>query len=225
MVLCPLLTSWPIETESIPEPPRVSNKSFHPICLIYSPLVPYDIGRPDSWFSYPKRKALYPVSVRHIRFLSTASFRSPFARDTLACDYRIPVIMAPKGLEVISLAPIRLTTCPAHQECLRHGGLNTSCMAYLQECRSAAADSNTIHTYFLQEYRSSGAERQNSKTATRRHFVFEPQRGDILMAHFNQFLSIRYSIRYVVCHWHEGGIYWKLISKTRFHFFTIFLFS
>jgi len=24
--------------------------------------------------------------------------------------------MAPKGLEVISLAPIRLTTCPAHQE-------------------------------------------------------------------------------------------------------------
>ena len=41
--------------------------------------------------------------------------------------------------------------------------------------------SNTKHTYFLQEYRSSGAERQNSKTATRRHFVFEPHRGEILV--------------------------------------------
>jgi len=56
------------------------------------------IGRPDLWLSYPERQASYPVSVRHIKILSWASFRFTIARDTLAFDCGIPVIGAPWGL-------------------------------------------------------------------------------------------------------------------------------
>ncbi|HEY8510756.1 MAG TPA: hypothetical protein VIL31_02285, partial [Cyclobacteriaceae bacterium] len=45
----------------------------------------------------------------------SASFRFRLATDTLAFDYRIPVITAPSGLEDAFLAPVSFTTCPAHQ--------------------------------------------------------------------------------------------------------------
>jgi hypothetical protein len=67
-------------------------------------------GLLDSWLNYPGRQALYPVSVRLIKLLPSASFRFPVTRDTLAFSYGIPVITAPLGL-----APFSLTSCPAHQ--------------------------------------------------------------------------------------------------------------
>jgi len=45
----------------------------------------------------PSAQALYQVSVRHIKFSSTASFRFRFAADTLAFNYGIPIITAPFG--------------------------------------------------------------------------------------------------------------------------------
>jgi len=33
------------------------------------------------------------------------------------------------------------------------------------------------------------------------------------MAHFNQFLSIWYSIRYVFCHWHLPAVPWGRQTK------------
>ena len=101
-VLCSLLTSWLIETKSIPGPPGVSNKTFHWLCLIYPSLFPNDFGLLDSGVNYPQRQALYQISVRHHQCLPTASFRFPITRDTLAFDYRIPVITAPWGLEVLA---------------------------------------------------------------------------------------------------------------------------
>ena len=56
------------------------------------------IGLPGQWPSYPERQALYPVSVRQNKFSSTASFRFPVTRDTLAFGYKIPVITALLGL-------------------------------------------------------------------------------------------------------------------------------
>jgi len=56
------------------------------------------IGHPDLKVSYPERQALYPVSVRHNNSSPTASFRFPVSRDTLAFDYKIPVITALLGL-------------------------------------------------------------------------------------------------------------------------------
>jgi len=67
------------------------------------------LGHPDSKLSYPGRMAFYPISVRLIKLLPSASFRFPVTRDTLAFGYGIPVITAPSGL-----APFRLTPCPAH---------------------------------------------------------------------------------------------------------------
>jgi len=67
-------------------------------------------GLLDSWLNYPRRKTLYPVSVRLVKLLPTAAFRFLVTQDTLAFGYRIPVIAAPLGL-----APFSLTTCPAHQ--------------------------------------------------------------------------------------------------------------
>ena len=49
--------------------------------------------------AYPDGQALYPVSVRHNKYLSPASFRFLLAVDTLAFDYKIPVITALAGLE------------------------------------------------------------------------------------------------------------------------------
>ena len=82
--------------------------------LIYLAVLLNDFGLPDFGFSYPDTQALYQVSVRRIKCLSTASFRSPVTRDTLACNYRIPVITAPLGLEILYLAPFRFIMCPAH---------------------------------------------------------------------------------------------------------------
>lgn len=82
--------------------------------LIYSSVFRMTFGLLDSGLNYPDRQALYQVSVRRIKCLPSASFRFPVARDTLAFDYRIPVITAPSGLEILLLAPFRLTTCPAH---------------------------------------------------------------------------------------------------------------
>jgi len=70
-------------------------------------------GIPDLGLSYPERQALYPISVRLLKLLFSASFRFQVALDTLAFGYRIPVITASSGLE-IALSPFRLTTCPAH---------------------------------------------------------------------------------------------------------------
>jgi len=70
---------------------------------------PDDFGLLDLRINYPPRQAFYQVSVRHIECLPTASFRSLIAQDTLAFDYRIPVISAPSGL-----SPVSLITCPAH---------------------------------------------------------------------------------------------------------------
>jgi hypothetical protein len=56
------------------------------------------IGRPDSWLSYPERQALYPVSVRLVNNLPTAAFGFCLTTDTLAFDYKIPVITALLGL-------------------------------------------------------------------------------------------------------------------------------
>ena len=87
------------------------------------------IGRPDSWLSYPEKQALYPVSVRHNKCLSTASFGFPVTRDTLAFDYKIPAITALLGLEINDPAPFRLITCPAHQRYQAYGLWVWSCMS------------------------------------------------------------------------------------------------
>lgn len=58
------------------------------------------IGLPDPKLSYPEEQALYPVSVRHNKYLPTAAFRSTVTRDTLAFGYKIPVIRALSGLGV-----------------------------------------------------------------------------------------------------------------------------
>jgi hypothetical protein len=60
------------------------------------------IGRLDPKVNFPERLAFYPVSVRHNKCLPTASFRFPVTLDTLAFGYKIPVITAPWGLEVIT---------------------------------------------------------------------------------------------------------------------------
>lgn len=65
-------------------------------------------GLPDSRVSYPERQALCQVSVRHITFSSSASFRFPLAEDTLAFDYRIPVVTAPSGLGDVFPAPFSI---------------------------------------------------------------------------------------------------------------------
>ncbi|MDP2237878.1 MAG: hypothetical protein Q8J88_15715 [Bacteroidales bacterium] len=68
------------------------------MCRIYPSFLRMTIGLADLWVSYPERQASYPISVRHIKVLSRASFRFTIARDTLAFDYGIPVIRAPLGL-------------------------------------------------------------------------------------------------------------------------------
>jgi len=60
------------------------------------------LGLPDPKVSYPERQALYPISVRQINFLSSASFRFHLTMDTLAFDYEIPVIEALSGLVILS---------------------------------------------------------------------------------------------------------------------------
>jgi len=45
----------------------------------------------------PPEQALYQVSVRHIKFSPSASFRFHLAMDTLAFGYGIPVVTAPFG--------------------------------------------------------------------------------------------------------------------------------
>jgi hypothetical protein len=56
------------------------------------------IGLLDLGLNYPGRIALYPVSVRLIKALPTASFRFIVTYDTLAFGYKIPVITALLGL-------------------------------------------------------------------------------------------------------------------------------
>jgi len=70
------------------------------------------IGLPGQWPSYPERQALYPVSVRQNKFSSTASFRFPVTRDTLAFDYEIPVITALKGLGVLIPLTLKIYYMP-----------------------------------------------------------------------------------------------------------------
>ena len=72
------------------------------------------IGRLDLTLNYPERQASYPVSVRRAQCLSSASFRFLLTKDTLAFDYKIPVITALLRLEVYILALLRIDTCPAH---------------------------------------------------------------------------------------------------------------
>ena len=59
-------------------------------------------GLLDSGVNCPERQAFYQVSVRHIKFLPTASFRFCLTTDTLAFDYRIPIITAPRDLKTSS---------------------------------------------------------------------------------------------------------------------------
>ena len=56
------------------------------------------MGRLGSWANYPKRQALYPISVRLINLLPTAAFRFQVTMNTLAFGYKIPVITALLGL-------------------------------------------------------------------------------------------------------------------------------
>ena len=70
------------------------------------------IGLPGQWPSYPERQALYPVSVRQNKFSSTASFRFPVTRDTLAFDYEIPVITALLGLGVLIPLTLKIYYMP-----------------------------------------------------------------------------------------------------------------
>ena len=63
--------------------------------LIYPSVFRMTFGPLDFGLNYPGRQALYQVSVRRIKCLSTASFRFSVTRDTLAFDYKIPVITAP----------------------------------------------------------------------------------------------------------------------------------
>lgn len=124
-LLCPLLTSLRCSLAGCPlnylisqipqRPPGVSSNPFLLTCRIYPSFLRMTIGCPDLWVSYPERQASYPISVRHVKILSMASFRFTIARDTLAFDYGIPVIRAPWGLVSYPHAPIRFTTCPAHQ--------------------------------------------------------------------------------------------------------------
>jgi hypothetical protein len=58
------------------------------------------IGRRGSWAAYPDSQAFYLVSVRRNEYLSPASFRFHLAVDTLAFNYKIPVITALAGLKV-----------------------------------------------------------------------------------------------------------------------------
>ena len=57
------------------------------------------IGQRDLGAAYPDSQALYLVSVRRNEYLSLASFRFALADNTLAFNYKIPVITALSGLE------------------------------------------------------------------------------------------------------------------------------
>jgi len=59
------------------------------------------IGHLDSGLNYPPGQALYQVSVRHINFAPSASFRFCLAADTLAFDFEIPVITALFGTSTL----------------------------------------------------------------------------------------------------------------------------
>jgi hypothetical protein len=117
-LLCPLLTplrcslvGYPLNylISQIPQrPPGVSCNPFVLTCRIYLSFLRMTIGRPDLWVSYPERQASYPISFRHIKILSNASFRFTIARDTLAFDYGIPVIRAPWGLVGFPTHPLGL---------------------------------------------------------------------------------------------------------------------
>ena len=105
-------------------PPGVSSNPCLLMCRIYPPFLRMTFGRPDLWVGYPERQASYPVSVRHIKTLSMASFRSHLTMGTLAFDYGIPVIRAPWGLVKFFHAPVRFTACPAHQYLQPLRGIN-----------------------------------------------------------------------------------------------------
>ena len=90
-------------------PPGVSANTFDLMHLIYSSRFSMIIGLLDLGINYPSGQALYQVSVRYIKSLPSASFRSHFTVDTLAFGYRIPIITAPAGL-----SPCGTDTCPAH---------------------------------------------------------------------------------------------------------------
>lgn len=98
--------------------PGVSSITFDLTCLIYPSRFRMIIGLFDSWVNSPSGQALYQVSVRHVKSLPSASFRFHLAVDTLAFDYRIPIITAPSGL-----SPFGNEACPAHQRCRSHGAL------------------------------------------------------------------------------------------------------
>ena len=93
------------------------------------------IGRLDLTLNYPERQASYPVSVRRAKCSSSASFRFLLTKDTLAFDYKIPVITALLRLEVYILSLLRIDTCPAHIVWTPTSGLAVSLNATtLLEC-------------------------------------------------------------------------------------------
>ena len=89
-------------------PPGVSHISFYSSRQIYPGLSRMTIGLRGSWAAYPDSQALYLVSVRRNKYLSPASFRFALAGDTLAFNYKIPVITALSGLEVLSSHPVEV---------------------------------------------------------------------------------------------------------------------
>ena len=80
-------------------PPGVSHYTCYLSRRIYPAIFCMTIGHRVLGDAYPDGQALYPVSVRHNKYLSPASFRFLLAEDTLALDYKIPVITALAGLE------------------------------------------------------------------------------------------------------------------------------
>ena len=108
-VLCPLLTSplmailrhslAPPTSLHLWRPPGVSLLSFYSSRQIYPSLFRMTIGQRDLGAAYPDSQALYLVSVRRNEYLSLASFRFALADNTLAFNYKIPVITALSGLE------------------------------------------------------------------------------------------------------------------------------
>ena len=65
---------------------------------VYPLPIPDGYGLPDLGVGYPREQALYPIPVRRIQYLPSASFGSRLAADTLAFGYKIPSITALQGL-------------------------------------------------------------------------------------------------------------------------------
>lgn len=101
----------PLELSVCSEPAKTSRGKLLPFPfdkpdLPASP--PYN-GHLDSKLNYPRKQALYQVSVRLVKLLPTAAFRFLLTVDTLVFGYRIPVSRLRQDLHLLGQKHARHT--------------------------------------------------------------------------------------------------------------------